>query len=240
MVARGCRWNSRKYGSPYRAQRSAFASRVTRCANGRSKDWYRRDRMSVLSTSCGRRCRRRCGSSRDRWGHKYMASKWRPGVVGRAAGRRRSARRSTPRPITFERLLDVRSVDRLLERLLCRPRRLMVVVVLIGLLLIGLDLERLLWASPASRAPATAPALVANSVAATAPPPGVSVEQEVLAVVASSNQASITAAVLGKVEPMAPYLAPEGSAWAAVQAEYRRRASRGETHDPALTRWGVL
>ena len=36
------------------------------------------------------------------------------------------------------------------------------------------------------------------------------------------------------------FLAPEGSAWAAVQAEYQRRATRGESHDPALTRWGVL
>ncbi len=25
-----------------------------------------------------------------------------------------------------------------------------------------------------------------------------------------------------------------------VQAEYARRATRGETHEPALTRWGVL
>src|SRR5262249_6493318 len=40
--------------------------------------------------------------------------------------------------------------------------------------------------------------------------------------------------------PMAPYLAADGKAWAEVQAEYARRATRGETHDPALTRWGVL
>ena len=65
-------------------------------------------------------------------------------------------------------------------------------------------------------------------------------DQEVLTVVAAYNQASITAAVLNKADPMAPYLAPDGTAWAEVQAEYRRRATRGETHDPALTRWGVL
>jgi hypothetical protein len=65
-------------------------------------------------------------------------------------------------------------------------------------------------------------------------------DQTVVNVVAAYNQASITAAVLGRADAMAPYLAPDGRAWADVQAEYQRRASRGETHDPALTRWGIL
>ena len=65
-------------------------------------------------------------------------------------------------------------------------------------------------------------------------------EDDVLNVVAAYNQASITAALLGRVDVMAPYLAPDGSTWAEVRAEYQRRAMRGETHDPALTRWGVL
>jgi hypothetical protein len=62
----------------------------------------------------------------------------------------------------------------------------------------------------------------------------------VLAVVAAYNQASIAAAVLNKADAMAPYLAPDGQAWAQIQAEYQRRATKGETHDPALTRWGIL
>jgi len=62
----------------------------------------------------------------------------------------------------------------------------------------------------------------------------------VIDLVATYNQASITAAVLGRADAMAPYLAPDGTAWAEVQAEYQRRAMRDETHNPALTRWGIL
>jgi hypothetical protein len=65
-------------------------------------------------------------------------------------------------------------------------------------------------------------------------------EEDVLNVVATYNQASIAAAVLGRPDPMTPYLAPDGKTWAEVQAEYQRRATRGETHNPALSRWGVL
>jgi hypothetical protein len=70
---------------------------------------------------------------------------------------------------------------------------------------------------------------------------GANAEQsDLVAVVAAYNQASITAALLGRPDVMAPYLAPDGTAWAEVQAEFARRATRGETHEAALTRWGVL
>jgi hypothetical protein len=46
--------------------------------------------------------------------------------------------------------------------------------------------------------------------------------------------------VLGRVDVLAPYLAPDSQTWAEIQAEYQRRAARGEAHEPALTRWGVL
>jgi hypothetical protein len=77
-------------------------------------------------------------------------------------------------------------------------------------------------------------------VVATSPQslPASAADQAVVNVVAAYNQASITAAVLGRADAMAPYLAPDGHAWADAQAEYQRRAGRGETHDPALTRWG--
>src|SRR5438094_6562465 len=65
-------------------------------------------------------------------------------------------------------------------------------------------------------------------------------QQAVIAVVTAYNQASIAAAVLNRPDALAPYLAPEGSAWADVQAEYQRRIGRGESHEPALTRWGIL
>src|SRR3954452_3764275 len=57
-------------------------------------------------------------------------------------------------------------------------------------------------------------------------------EAATLAVITAYNQASITAAVLGRADVMAPYLAPDGQAWADAQAEYARRSTRGETHDP--------
>lgn len=168
----------------------------------------------------------------------------RPTGIGRAIARRRAVQpgrtRPTPQPITFDRLLAVQIVDHMLDWLLHRPRALLIVIVIVGLLLITRDLYPLLRLSPAARAPVVAPVSVVDSAPTAPSHPDVSVEQEALAVVASYNQASITAAVLGKVDPMLRYLAPEGSAWSAVQAEYRRRATKGESHDPALTRWGVL
>jgi hypothetical protein len=103
-------------------------------------------------------------------------------------------------------------------------------------------LRPLIWPTPSQQMPTNGttaqPALVlAPSAPAGQSAPG---DADVLNVVAAYNQASIAAAIVGRADVMAPYLAPDGATWAAVQAEYRRRAMRTETHDPALTRWGVL
>jgi hypothetical protein len=66
------------------------------------------------------------------------------------------------------------------------------------------------------------------------------IDDEVLAIVAAYNQASITAAVLGRPDPMAPFVSPDSQTWADILAEYARRVTRGEAHGPTLTRWGVL
>jgi hypothetical protein len=166
----------------------------------------------------------------------------RPFAARRRARRRRAQATTTTesrRTITFDRILALPAVDRVFERLLTHPHALQWVGMLVGLLMVVLALSPLALPSLRPVAPqqqtVAAPAMAAPQMAANPPS-----EQEVLAVVAAYNQASITAAVLNKADPMAPYLAADGQAWAEVQAEYGRRATRGETHDPALTRWGVL
>ncbi len=109
--------------------------------------------------------------------------------------------------------------------------------VLVGIFLAALALRPLLSsAAPVSLAVTNA----TPAQSATASPSAGSAEQAVIDLVAAYNQASIAAAVLGRADAMAPYLAPDGTAWADAQAEYGRRATRGESHNPALTRWGVL
>ncbi len=139
------------------------------------------------------------------------------------------------------RALALPAIDHLLDWLLARPRVLQVMGLLVGICLVGLALRPL-----RSFAGAVAPAAVEARAAQVAPtgampavPSGLT-EEAAIDLVANYNQASITAAVLGRADVMAPYLAPDGSAWADVRAEYQRRATRGETHAPALTRWGVL
>ena len=130
-----------------------------------------------------------------------------------------------------------RAIDQVLAAALYQPRVLQFAGVVLGALLAALALRPLV-------APAAAlPAGVARDVVPTvvgAPAESAGEEASVLAVVADYNQASITAAVLNTTEPIALLLTSDGSAWAAVQTEYARRAARGETHAPALTRWGVL
>jgi hypothetical protein len=141
-----------------------------------------------------------------------------------------------------ERVLGWSFLDQLLSRVLEHPRVLQFAGILVGMVMISLTMHPLFWptapehtsASSTASQRAGAEALPAPS---DQPSPG---DADVLNVVAAYNQASITAAVLGRADPMAPYLAPDGRTWAEVQAEYARRATRGEAHDPALTRWGVL
>ena len=148
---------------------------------------------------------------------------------GRAAVRTTTAAARIPESGgMFDRSLTLPKVDRVLVPLLGHPRALQLAGILVGVVMVALTLRPLLW-------PVEAPAT---------PPPVRSAanggEDEVLNVVAAYNQASIAAAVLGRPDPMAPYLAPDGKTWDEVQAEYQRRATRSETHNPALTRWGVL
>jgi hypothetical protein len=141
-----------------------------------------------------------------------------------------------------ERVLGWPFLDRLLSRVLEHPRALQFAGKLVGMVMIGLTMRPLVWPSAPEHTPASSTASQRSGAAALPAPsdqssPG---DADVLNVIAAYNQASITAAVLGRADPMAPYLAPEGTTWAEVQAEYARRATRGEAHDPALTRWGVL
>lgn len=133
------------------------------------------------------------------------------------------------------RVLGLPALNHLLDRLLTHPRAVQVASLLLGIAVIGLALRPLLWLG----APRTQ-AVTRASVTTTPPARAEAPEQNALALVAAYNQASIAAAVLGRADALAPYLMPEGRAWAEAQAEYRRRAARGEIHEPMLTRWGVL
>ncbi len=139
-------------------------------------------------------------------------------------------------PITLERLLAYPFVDGLLVYVLRWPRAIQLGGVVLGVVLAVLALRPLVLPGSAPLSGAEIAAAPTSGVLTEAP----SDRETVLAVVAAYNQASITAAVLNTTEPMAPLLAPDGSAWVEIQAEYARRATRGETHAPALTRWGVL
>jgi hypothetical protein len=138
-------------------------------------------------------------------------------------------------------------MDHMLGRALRHPRLLQWIGALIGLLSIALALRPFLVSS--AGAPGTIGPVQTSgkaAVMATTSDPdtnrrGANAEQsDLVAVVAAYNQASITAALVGRADVMAPYLAPDGTAWTEVQAEYQRRLARGETHEPTLTRWGVL
>jgi hypothetical protein len=138
-------------------------------------------------------------------------------------------------------------MDRMLGRALRHPRLLQWIGVVVGLLSIGLALWPFLIASAGSASTAgpiqasSSAVAMANTSDEDTDRRGANAEQSDLeAVVAAYNQASITAALLGRADVMAPYLAPDGTAWHEVQAEYERRATRAEMHAPTLIRWGVL
>jgi len=145
--------------------------------------------------------------------------------------------------ISLERILILPAIDGILGRAVSHPRLLQWIGALLGVVIIGLSLRPLFGAAASSATPAVqagSTAIAAMSDMGTDPPRANAEQSEPLAVVAAYNQASITAALLGRADAMAPYLAPDGTAWTEIQAEYQRRATRGETHEAALTRWGVL
>ena len=149
--------------------------------------------------------------------------------------------------VSLERALRLPAMDRMLGRAVSHPRLLQWLGALLGLMSIGLALWPFLVSSARS-ASTTGPVQGSSSAVVQlsttngdADPHGANAEQsDLVAVVAAYNQASITAALLGRADVMAPYLAPDGTAWKEVQAEYQRRATRAETHEPTLTRWGAL
>jgi hypothetical protein len=135
--------------------------------------------------------------------------------------------------------LTLPAVDWVFSRLLARPRVLQLAGVLLGMVIVGLALRSLLPSAP-PLVPAGASAASAQAVATAMPPATGSETQAAIDLVAAYNQASIAGAVLNRADAMAAYLAPDGNAWAEIQAEYQRRISTGETHHPALSRWGIL
>jgi hypothetical protein len=142
-----------------------------------------------------------------------------------------------------DRLLASALVDRALGYLLARPRALQFAGLAVGLAIVALTVRPLIWPGASYEAPTSATAVERAPVPALPMPASVASgerDADVLRVVAAYNQASITAAVLGRADMLAPYLAPDGQTWAEVQAEYQRRAARGEAHEATLTRWGVL
>ena len=159
----------------------------------------------------------------------------RPGARRRRPSTPRQRRESSG---TLDRLLTLRAVDGALGWLLARPRALAVAGALLGIALVALTFGPLLASSRAATAPGLTPIPALATAGPTLAPDADA--QAAIALVATYNQASIAAAALGRVDGLAPYLASDRAAWAEVQAEYARRAARGETHDPALTRWGLL
>jgi len=179
-----------------------------------------------------------------------MAHRYQKRVSGRRPRRpapSAAAIKGTGPAVTLERVLALPAIDRLLGRALRHPRLMQWLGALAGLVIVAFALRPLFVQSaisvvvtPAVQATGSATALPITSGAGVEQRGTSSGEAELVAVVAAYNQASITAALLGRADVMAPYLAPDGTAWAEVQAEYQRRATKGERHDPALTRWGIL
>jgi hypothetical protein len=151
-------------------------------------------------------------------------------------------RPTSPPRDTVDRLLALSMVDRVLGRVLAHPRLLQAIGVMLGMLMIAFAFRPLII--PSSRPGATEAQPIASSAvldaAALTTATAASEEAAVLELVLAYNQASIRAAVLNTPDPMAPYLAPDGAAWTEVQTEYQRRTASGETHEPTLTRWGLL
>jgi hypothetical protein len=176
----------------------------------------------------------RSGRRQRRWSRRARHSAARPAVAIPAV--QASALR--------DRLLASALLDRALGGLLVRPRALQLAGLVVGLAIVALTVRPLIWPSAPHAVPMNTTAVALAPVPALATPaaPLATGERDraVLNAVAAYNQASITAAMLGRVDMLAPYLAPDGQAWAEVQAEYQRRAARGEAHEPALTRWGVM
>ena len=132
--------------------------------------------------------------------------------------RRRFGRRAQRRNQAHSLSLALDMIDRLVRRLLAHPRILQALGGLLGLVIVALALRPLILTQAVSL-PSTAATTPAPPARGSQPALDTPAQQAVLAVVTAYNQASIAAAVLNRPDALAPYLAPEGSAWADVQAE---------------------
>jgi hypothetical protein len=157
--------------------------------------------------------------------------------VGRVVRQTVRRKRESHSVDVFGWLASLPLFDRALAALLRWPRALAGVVIVLGLAVTaGSTLP--LWTGASYPLVRSAPA---TSVPTGEPvPEEAAAQQQVLAVVVAYNQASISAAQLGRVELLEPYLARDGEVWREAQAEYKRRRQRGETSDASLVRWGVL
>ncbi|NWG20230.1 MAG: hypothetical protein HXY39_07860 [Chloroflexi bacterium] len=127
-------------------------------------------------------------------------------------------------------LLAQPAFDRILASALRHPRLLVALVAIAGTALTAWSIAPF-WRGDAGTVPA------ADSAAIT---PAPSSGDDALRLIAAYNQASAVAAAQGRADLLAPYLAPDGPAWRAVQQEYARRAISGERREATLARWGVL
>ena len=160
----------------------------------------------------------------------------------RAHGAPRRAASRAQQAVAIDRILALPILDRALAGVLRHPRIVQWIGALGGLVMVALALRPVFLPLAEIRVgetPAIASVSVTPNRAADLAAPKMS-EAAIVALITAYNQASITAAVLGRADVMAPYLASDGQAWADVQAEYARRSTRGETHNPALARWGIL
>ncbi len=138
----------------------------------------------------------------------------------------------------LQRCIAPRSVrmEQVWEPVLRRPRALQLLVALLGSAIVFWSqfhdgaVSRGTLSLPSPSAPAAAMPQMPL------PPSGAGP----LEVVAAYNAASITAGMLGRADPMEPFLVADGAASDAVAHEFRRRAELHEIHHPTLVRWGVV
>lgn len=115
-----------------------------------------------------------------------------------------------------------------------RPALVRAVVCLVALLLGAATLR---WQRAAADRLATAPVVLGSGMPVPAPVPP---DSSPLGVIAAYTAASITAAQTGSGARLDPYFVPGTAVQARIRAEYQRRATVGETHQPTLIRWGVV
>jgi hypothetical protein len=152
-----------------------------------------------------------------------------PAPSGRAVGA------SVPLRGQLAEHFDRRLLDRALTPLLHHPFLLLALGIGLGTALVVWSL--LPWTL---RAEASEPVVSGQAATSLTAPPNMRERDEVLAVLAAYNQASIVAGAYGSIEPLIPFLATDGPALRAARAEFARRTLGDERSEASLVRWGVL